>query len=241
MIIFTYFPIIILEGSPLPSYSGIVLYSMMELMCAGLVINYIYIPKTKRKYIAPILFGGHNRIQDGTAALTNITTALFTGSIRTLVTAAGYLYIQKDTLLEFGKQHYGEYESIRKLFFLCWILNNNGVAFGDTAGEGVGAFLGKHRFKVYGFSGQENERSIEGCIGVFLFTALSDIIAIWSCSNLLNIYTWETITLISILCLTTTLFEMISFKGTDNIFICLSNELTIYLWLVWITTGFEDW
>ena len=241
MIIFTYFPIIILEGSPLPSYSGIVLYSMMELMCACLVINYIYIPKTKRKYIAPILFGGHNRIQDGTAALTNITTALFTGSIRTLVTAAGYLYIQKDTLLEFGKQHYGEYESIRKLFFLCWILNNNGVAFGDTAGEGVGAFLGKHRFKVYGFSGQENERSIEGCIGVFLFTALSDIIAIWSCSNLLNIYTWETITLISILCLTTTLFEMISFKGTDNIFICLSNELTIYLWLVWITTGFEDW
>ena len=240
MIIFTYFPIIILEGSPLPSYSGIIVYSIVELMCGVMVVNYIYIPKDKRKYIAPMLLGGHNRIHDGPAALTNIATALFTGSIRTLVTAAGYLYIQKDIILEFGTQHYGAYDDIRKLFFLCWIMNNNGVAFGDTAGEGVGAFLGKHRFKVYGFSGQENERSIEGCIGVFVFTALSDIIAIWSCSNLLTIYTWETIMLISILCITTTVFEMISFKGTDNIFICLSNELTIYLWLLWMNGTFED-
>jgi len=169
MIIFTYFPTIFLDGSPLPTYSGIALYSFIEFLCGLFVFNWIYMPKNKRKYIAPMLLGGHNRIQDGVSSLTNVTTALFTGVIRTLITAAFYLFVQKDILLDFGGVHYDDYEQIKRIFLLVWVLNNNGVSFGDTAGEGVGAFLGKHRFKVRGFSGQENQRSIEGCLGVFFF------------------------------------------------------------------------
>ncbi|GAG34182.1 unnamed protein product, partial [marine sediment metagenome] len=190
MIIFTYFPTIFLDGIPLPTYSGIAMYSFIEFLCGLLVWNWIYISKGKRKYIAPMLLGGHNRIQDGYSSLTNVSVALFTGSIRTLITAAFYLFLQKDILLSFGKNNYNDYESIKRIFLLVWILNNNGVSFGDTAGEGIGAFLGKHRFKVYGFSGQENQRSIEGCLGVFFFTGLSDMTSILFCSNLFDIYTF---------------------------------------------------
>ena len=234
MIIFTYFPTIFLDGIPLPTYSGIAMYSFIEFLCGLLVWNWIYIPKGKRKYIAPMLLGGHNRIQDGYSSLTNVSVALFTGSIRTLITAAFYLFLQKDILLSFGKNNYNDYESIKRIFLLVWILNNNGVSFGDTAGEGIGAFLGKHRFKVYGFSGQENQRSIEGCLGVFFFTGLSDMTSILFCSNLFDIYTFETVLLVFLLSIATMGFEMVSFKGTDNFIICFSNEIIIYLWLLWI-------
>jgi hypothetical protein len=234
MSIFTYFPTIFLDGSPLPTYSGIAIYSFMEFICGLLVWNWVYMPKNKRKYIAPMLLGGHNRIQDGYSSLTNVSTALFTGSIRTLITAGFYLFVQKDMLLGFGKEHYDDYESIKRIFLLVWVLNNNGVSFGDTAGEGIGAFLGKHRFKVRGFSGQENERSVEGCLGVFLFTGISDTASILFCSNLFDIYTYRTTLLVFILSLATMVFEMISFKGTDNLLICFSNEIIIYLWFLWI-------
>lgn len=237
MLIFTYFPIILLEGSPLPTYSGVIIYSFIEFLCGCIIWNWYLIPK--RSIFAPIFLGGHNRIQDGYSSLKNVSTALFVGCIRTLITAAFYLYIQKDLLLDFGKKNFDNYNSIQKFFFLIWILNNNGVSFGDTAGEGVGAFLGKHRFKVRGFSGQENERSVEGCMGVFLFTGISDIIAIFSCSDLFNIYSYETSILVFFLCVTTTFFEMISFKGTDNLTICLSNEITIYIWLLWIKENYS--
>ena len=234
MIIFTYFPTIFLDGSPLPTYSGIAIYSFMEFLCGLLVWNWIYIPKNKRKYIAPMLLGGHNRIQDGYASLMNVSTALFTGSIRTLITAGFYLFVQKDLLLSFGKNNYHDYNLIKRLFLLVWVLNNNGVSFGDTAGEGIGAFLGKHRFKVRGFSGQENERSIEGCLGVFFFTGISDATSILFCSNLFSVYTFETCLLVFLLSAGTMFFEMISFKGTDNFIICFSNEIIIHLWFLWI-------
>jgi hypothetical protein len=234
MIIFTYFPTIFLDGSPLPTYSGIAIYSFMEFLCGLLVWNWIYMPKNKRKYIAPMLLGGHNRIQDGYASLMNVSTALFTGVIRTLTTAGFYLFVQKDLLLSFGKNNYHDYNLIKRIFLLVWVLNNNGVSFGDTAGEGIGAFLGKHRFKVRGFSGQENERSIEGCLGVFFFTGISDVTSIFFCSNLFDIYTFETIMLVFLLSVATMFFEMVSFKGTDNFIICFSNEIIIYIWLLWI-------
>jgi len=234
MIIFTYFPTIFLDGSPLPTYSGIAIYSFMEFLCGLFVLNWIYMPKNKRKYIAPMLFGGHNRIHDGVSSLANVSTALFTGTIRTLTTAGFYLYVQKDLLLKFGKENYDDYELIQRLFLLVWVLNNNGVSFGDTAGEGIGAFLGKHRFKVWGFSGQENERSVEGCLGVFFFTGISDTTSILFCSNLFDIYTFETFILVLLLSTSTMLFEMISFKGTDNFTICFSNEIVIYLWILWV-------
>ena len=181
-----------------------------------------------------MLLGGHNRLQDGVASLTNVSTALFTGVIRTLSTAGFYLFVQKDILLDFGKAHYDDYKTIQRIFLLVWVLNNNGVSFGDTAGEGVGAFLGKHRFTVRGFAGQENQRSIEGCLGVFFFTAISDTASILFCSNLFDIYTFETCMLVFILSVGTAFFEMISFKGTDNFIICFSNELIIHLWFLWI-------
>ena len=234
MIIFTYFPTMFLDGSPLPTYSGIAIYSFMEFLCGVFVLNWIYVSKKKRKYIAPMLLGGHNRLQDGVASLTNVSTALFTGVIRTLSTAGFYLFVQKDILLDFGKAHYDDYKTIQRIFLLVWVLNNNGVSFGDTAGEGVGAFLGKHRFTVRGFAGQENQRSIEGCLGVFFFTAISDTASILFCSNLFDIYTFETCMLVFILSVGTAFFEMISFKGTDNFIICFSNELIIHLWFLWI-------
>lgn len=234
MIIFTYFPTIFLDGSPLPTYSGIALYSFIEFLCGLFVFNWIYMPKNKRKYIAPMLLGGHNRIQDGVSSLTNVTTALFTGVIRTLITAGFYLFVQKDILLDFGGVHYDDYEQIKRIFLLVWVLNNNGVSFGDTAGEGVGAFLGKHRFKVRGFSGQENQRSIEGCLGVFFFTGISDATSILFCSDLFDIYAFETSILVFLLSFATMIFEMISFKGTDNFIICFSNEIIIYLWFLWV-------
>ena len=221
VMVFVYAPIIFLNGNPLPSFYGIIVYSLLEILVASFVWGWIYVPIQYRPYIAPFLFGGHNRIHDRFGTHANIITALTVGAVRTLSTSAFYIYVQKDVLYDLGTNIYTDFNSIRKLFILVWILSNNGVAFGDTAGEGVGAFLGKHRFKVCGFLGQENERSTEGCIAVFLFTTISNVMAIVFCSDLLSKYTLETIGLILILGFGTMIFESLSFKGTDNLIICL--------------------
>jgi len=239
IMVLVYAPIIFLNGSPLPSFYGIIIYSALELGVASAIWGWIYVPIRYRPYIAPFLFGGHNRIHDRYGAHANIITALTVGAVRTLSTSAFYIYLQKDILYDWGTDMFSDFNSIRKLFILIWILSNNGVAFGDTAGEGVGAFLGKHRFKVCGFLGQENERSIEGCLAVFLFTTISNVMAIISCSDLLSKYTFETIGLILILGFGTMIFESLSFKGTDNLIICLFNQTIIFLWILFIKDGYQ--
>ena len=239
VMVFVYAPVIFLRGSPLPSFYGIIIYSLVELCIAFVTWNWIYVPVEYRHYIAPFLFGGHNRIHDRYGTHANIVTALTVGTVRTLSTSAFYIYAQKDILYDLGNNIYTDFSSIRKLFILVWILSNNGVAFGDTAGEGVGAFLGKHRFKVRGFFGQENERSVEGCIAVFLFTTISNVMAIAFCSDLLSDFTLETMCLVFILGFGTMLFESISFKGTDNLVICLFCQVTIFLWTSFMNEGYE--
>ena len=166
-------------------------------------------------------------------------TALIVGTIRTLSTAAFYIYVQKNILYNLGTDTYSDFNSIRKLFILVWIISNNGVAFGDTAGEGIGAFLGKHRFKVCGFLGQENERSIEGCFAVFLFTTISNIIAITLCSDWFTRYTLETIGLVFLLGFGTMILESLSFKGTDNLVICMFSQAILFMWTSFINDGVE--
>ena len=237
--VFVYGPVIFLEGNPLPSFYSIIIYSLFEILIAFFVWEWIYVPKKYRPYIAPFLYGGHNRIHDRYGTHANIITALMVGTVRTLSTSAFYIYVQKDVLYDFGTNIYTDFNSIRKLFILVWILSNNGVAFGDTAGEGVGAFLGKHRFKVCGFFGQENERSTEGCFAVFSFTTISNVMAIAFCSDLFSRYTLETISLILILGFGTMIFESLSFKGTDNLIICLFCQITIFLWISYIKNGYQ--
>ena len=235
--IFVYGPVIFLEGNPLPSFYGIIIYALLELFAAFIVWEWGSIPKKYRSYIAPFLYGGHNRIHDRYGTHANIITALIIGTIRTLSTTAFYIYVQNDVLYDLGINIYTDFNSIRKLYILVWVLSNNGVAFGDTAGEGIGAFLGKHRFKVCGFLGQENERSAEGCLAVFCFTAISNIIAIAFCSELFFIYPLETVGLIFFLSFGTMIFESISFKGTDNFIICLFSQAIIFLWSSYIKNG----
>ena len=237
IMLLTYSPVIFLDGNPLPSFTGIIIYGLLELTVAMCVWLWIYVPIRCRPYIAPFLYGGHNRIHDRYGSHCNIITALVTGTVRTLVTTAFYIYVQKDVIYNVGTTLYTNFNSIRKLFILVWILSNNGVAFGDTAGEGVGAFLGKHRFKVCGFIGQENERSAEGCFGVFIFTIISNILAIIFCSNLFYIYTLETIGLILILGFGTMVLESISFKGTDNLVICMYSQAILYIYFSYIDQG----
>tara|TARA_Y100000817_G_scaffold309417_1_gene298520 strand:+ start:5046 stop:6290 length:1245 start_codon:yes stop_codon:yes gene_type:complete len=238
VMVFVYAPVIFLKGNPLPSFYGIIVYSLLELCLAYIVWCWIYIPVQYRPYIAPFLFGGHNRIHDRYGTHANIITALSVGTVRTLSTSAFYIYVQKDILYDLGTNMYEDFDSIRRLFILVWILSNNGVAFGDTAGEGVGAFLGKHRFKVRGFLGQENERSAEGCFAVFLFTTVSNVMAVAFCSDLFSKYTLETIGLVLILGFGTMVFESLSFKGTDNLIICLFCQTTIFIWTSLMRDGY---
>lgn len=230
IMILTYGTGLVLDGEILPSLSGIVFVSILELLLSFATYISASAPKKYRKYYAPFLYGGHNRIQDGHAALLNVTTSLFVSCFRTLLTGLFLIFVLKDQAYSFSKAHYPDTHSARKLLLLSWIITNNGVAFGDTAGEGVGAFLGKHRFKVKGFDGQENERSVEGCAAVFFFTALSNILAVYFCSDLLQLYPFWTFMLLLFLPITTTLVEAYSFKGTDNMLISFSNQVIVFLW-----------
>ena len=161
-------------------------------------------------------------------------TALCFGACQTIILGSILIFKMKDIIYNFGINKNMVINDIKKLYLLSWILTNNGVIFGDTAGEGVGAFLGKHRFKVRGFIGQENQRSYEGCFGVFIFTLITDIIGISFFSNLFQDYLLKTIGFVFLLSLGTMILEMVSFKGTDNLSISLYSLFLNMIFFSWV-------
>jgi len=234
LMLFTYLDAIIFGKDLVPSLRTFITLFFTGFLISGLMWFSIDLPNKIKPYLLPILYGGYNRIQDGVPALLNMITALIVGSFKTIILGIIITYFVKDIVFDYGIKNNKKYEDINKLYLLSWIITNNGVIFGDTAGEGIGAFMGKHRFRVHGFRGQENERSLEGCFGVFLFTCISDIIGIIFFSDLFKIKPIMTILFIFSLSLGTMLLEMVSFKGTDNLVITLYSILIVIIWFKYI-------
>jgi len=234
LMLFTYLDAILYGNNLVPSYSTFIAIFFSGFLISLIIYFSINLPNKIKNCFLPSLYGGCNRIQDGNACFLNIITALCVGSIQTITIGTIMIFYMKEIIYLFAIRHKFNIHEIRKLYLLSWILTNNGVIFGDTSGEGVGAFLGSHRFKVKGFIGQENQRSYEGCLGVFIFTLIPDLIAIFFFSSLFNLYLGKTILLLLILSFGTMIIEMISFKGTDNLLITLFSMFINIVWFKWV-------
>jgi len=234
LMILTYAHAIIFGNQLVPALSSFICFGATELFIAAAMWYSIDLPGSAKPYILPVLYGGYNRISDGPAALPNMITALIVGAVRTVVLGVLMVFAMKDAVLGFCADNGANFDQTRKLYLLTWVLANNGVTFGDTAGEGVGAFMGTRRFKVRGFKGQENERSVEGCVAVLTFTTISNVAGMVFLSDLLGARLAASLALLTLLSIGTTFLEMVSFKGTDNITISTFCMAAVLFWFKYV-------
>ena len=161
--------------------------------------------------IAWYLFGSTDRIRDGRMARHNAISAsvALTWGVLTSYTLGAIFIADEDIGLA------GD------LVILP-------LTFGDAMGEIVGTPFGKHKFSVKGL-GDVNQKSLEGCVAVFLGSLIPTLIA--TSFYEVQQVTWILPFLISIL---TTIVETVSFRSTDNFTIPVLNCLAVLIWVQYI-------
>ena len=103
------------------------------------------------------------------------------------------------------------------------------LTYGDAMGEIIGTpFGGRYfwKFKVRGF-GEINQKSIEGCIAVFLGALIPGFIAVGTSGVAVASATWVLPVALAAL---TTLTETFSFRSTDNFVIPVCNAAFVVCW-----------
>ena len=153
------------------------------------------------------LFGATDRIRDGRMARPNAMTAsvaLTWGMLAAYST--GFFFLRKPDVPLAGD------------------LVVFPLTFGDALGEIVGTPFGRHTFRVRGL-GDVNEKSVEGCVAVFLGSLVPTLLATAARPALPS--AWGLAVIVS---LTTTLVETISFRSTDNFTIPVSNAAAVLTW-----------
>jgi dolichol kinase len=103
------------------------------------------------------------------------------------------------------------------------------LTYGDAMGEIIGTPLGGRyfwKFAVRGF-GEINQKSIEGCVAVFLGSLVASLIAIGTLTQSVTPATWALPVALAAL---TTLTETFSFRSTDNFVIPLCNAAFLVCW-----------
>lgn len=170
-----------------------------------------------------LLFGASDRIRDGRFGMRNAM-----GGSVSMMWGVSFAYII--TLGGLGKAvDEEEEEFVPGLWELISPIILLPLSYGDAMGEIIGTPFGGRwfwKFKVRGF-GEINQKSIEGCIAVFLGSLIPCLIAVGTSSEPVAPATWVLTFAVASL---TTLTETFSFRSTDNFVIPVCNAVFVVLW-----------
>jgi len=177
-------------------------------------------PSTNRvwRLVYYLLFGAMDRIRDGRFGQRNAMA----GAVSMMYGVLGAYII----MLIGGLP---EEEDVPGLLDLSAQLVLLPLTYGDAMGEIIGTPFGGRwfwKFSVRGF-GDINQKSIEGCVAVFLGGLVPSFIAIGTASQSVTSATWALPVAIAAL---TTLTETFSFRSTDNFVIPLCNAAFLVCW-----------
>ncbi len=166
-----------------------------------------------------LFYGGLARIRDGVYGRINLVVALLGLCVQYVVVSALALGVMlplagNDQTVIMGLINFIYYPQV----------------IGDAAGEIIGGTWGKHTIKVKGL-GEINRKSWLGTGAVFMSSFLS---LVWhiSGSRLPSSY----LLLAFVISLSSTIFELISPRSTDNATISISNALWCTAWLALLSS-----
>jgi len=164
-----------------------------------------------------LIFGASDRIRDGRFGMRNAmggSVSMMWGVLFAYLIALG------------GMPHS---DDVPGLWDLITSLVMMPLSYGDAMGEIIGTPFGGRwlwKFKVRGF-GEINQKSIEGCIAVFLGSLVPGLIAVGTSGESVAPATWALPVALAAL---TTLTETFSFRSTDNFVIPVCNAAFVVCW-----------
>lgn len=157
------------------------------------------------------IYSPYARIMDGRKARLNIVVAQSLGVVQGIFLASlGYL-----ALFDLTEATY-----TYALMYAVYLP----VALGDTMGEIVGAFWGKHNIPVRGI-GDTNKKTIAGTVAVFSSTLLA-LLLVWQVFPTPPGYLGLAVSI----CFVSTLVELYAPRSTDSFFIPVANVAVILIW-----------
>jgi dolichol kinase len=162
-------------------------------------------------WIGRVLYTPYARVMDGKRARLNMISAQTTGTVQAVLLASlGYL-----GLFALADERYAY-----ALMYTIYLP----VALGDTMGEVVGAFWGKHKLRVLGI-GDVNRKSVAGTVAVFLGT-LGSLLVVAVFLETPDTY----VGLVFVVAVITTITELIAPRSTDSFFIPVVNVAVVTAW-----------
>jgi len=111
---------------------------------------------------------------------------------------------------------------------LLFMLAMQSLLWGDSAGELIGSFWGKHRFKVMGL-GDVNEKSIEGTLAVFVASFLGMLGVFYGMygEEVSSVFIYHPVLVLAYTCVVATIAEVAAPRGTDNFFLQVLSLLVL--------------
>ena len=111
---------------------------------------------------------------------------------------------------------------------LLFMLAMQPLLWGDSAGELIGSFWGKHRFKVIGL-GDVNQKSVEGTVAVFVASFLGMLGVFYGMYGeaVSSVFVCHPVLVMAYTCVVATIAEVAAPRGTDNFFLQVLSLLVL--------------
>jgi len=121
---------------------------------------------------------------------------------------------------------YGFSDAVSKAMFMLSFMP---LLWGDTFGELIGSFYGKHQFEVRGL-GEVNKKSVEGTVAVFVSSFVSMLISFYWFGGLPNdIFVFHPAIVFFYTCVMAAIVESAAPRSTDNFFLETGTLLLLLL------------